>query len=827
MNFMEKKTIKILLVEDDASDIVIARKLLAGNSHTIEFIVESARRLSEAVKLLGEQTFDLILLDMMLPDSMDIETVKSIHKADPYTPIVVLTSIDDEATSLSAIQNGASDYLEKGKLSRDILLRTVIFAIERKQSEEKMRIQQKMLATERNNLQSIFDASRVCMLLLDQDGKVVRVNKATEQLVGKDKTEMLMHQPGNSLCCMHALSAEGGCGYGEACKSCHIREAISDILLNDKSFREIEVNHWIMIDGANREFWFSVSAVPIELGGKRHVLIGLLDITARKIAEAALRQSATLLDNIFAAAPICIMLVKKRIIYKVNGRISEISGYDADELIGRSPLMLYSNEAEFDRVGRELFTDLGQSSNSIESLWRRKDGTLIHVLLHASMLEPNNPDAGEVVTVRDISERKRNEDELLEINRHLKEATMRASEMATRAAMADTAKSQFLANMSHEIRTPMNAIIGFSDLLAEEEELDDDMKEDINIIRESGHNLLKLINDILDFSKIEAGQLDIDISDCSLNGLLNSIELLMRLKAKEKNLDFKVIKNANLPLRIHTDKVRLRQCLINLIGNAVKFTERGHVYVNVFLKEIEDVPYIQFDIEDTGIGIPLHKQEIIFNPFTQVDGSSNRQYAGTGLGLSITKQLTRLLGGEIKLTSEAGKGSVFSLIIPTYSGLIDEQLMGKNHCEEPWESKILNFKHIKFAGNILVAEDVPNNQAVIKSFLQRLGLCVTVVKDGREAVENAAANEFDLIFMDMMMPHMNGYQAVRKLRQNGITTPIVALTAKAMKGDDLKCIEAGCDDYLAKPVDREKFLHVLRKYLLTNKKKEKQLCLNE
>jgi len=231
------------------------------------------------------------------------------------------------------------------------------------------------------------------------------------------------------------------------------------------------------------------------------------------------------------------------------------------------------------------------------------------------------------------------------------------------AEAANEAKGQFLANMSHEIRTPMNAIMGFSDILADGD-LSDEQKESVNIIRESGHNLLRLIDDILDFSKIEAGQLDTESIDCSLARLLDTVGSLMRPKVTEKGLEFKVVESSNLPAKIRTDPARLRQCLINLVNNAIKFTEKGHVYLNTSLEESEGVPFIRFDTEDTGIGIPKNKQKEIFGAFVQADGSTNRKYGGTGLGLAVTKQLAELLGGELTVTSQKGRGSVFSLVVP-------------------------------------------------------------------------------------------------------------------------------------------------------------------
>jgi len=380
------------------------------------------------------------------------------------------------------------------------------------------------------------------------------------------------------------------------------------------------------------------------------------------------------------------------------------------------------------------------------------------------------------------------------------------------AERADKAKSQFLANMSHEIRTPLNAIIGFSDILADED-LTEQEREYVNIIRNCGRELLVLIDDILDFSMIEANKLETEITSCSLGNLLNGIESLMQPKAVEKGLEFKVAESAGLPSQICTDPVRLRQCLINLVSNAIKFTEQGRVYVNVSVQEEDGELYIHFEVEDTGIGIPLDKQDSIFEVFTQVDGSHSRKYRGSGLGLAISKRLAGILGGQLTVRSREGKGSIFSLVLPVGVDVRKQPFLDRHNLAEELRAEQAKSPGPTFSGQVLVAEDVLTNQVLMKSLLKRMGLEVTIAEDGDEAVQKVATGSFDLILMDVQMPKINGLEATRALRKMGIATPIVALTAHAMKGDDSRCIKAGCDDYLSKPIDRQKLLDVLTKYL--------------
>jgi signal transduction histidine kinase/DNA-binding NarL/FixJ family response regulator/HPt (histidine-containing phosphotransfer) domain-containing protein len=400
-----------------------------------------------------------------------------------------------------------------------------------------------------------------------------------------------------------------------------------------------------------------------------------------------------------------------------------------------------------------------------------------------------------------------------QVNNQLVATVNHANILSQKAIEANNAKNEFMASVSHEIRTPMNAIMGFSEMLSEDN-LTAAQKKHVGIIRESSKHLLELINDILDFSKIEAGKMSVEIIECGVEDILAGVESMMRPAAIDQGLEFKVVRNEPMADTIRTDPSRLKQCIINLIGNAIKFTEKGYVKLNVLCQQQNGKDVILFEVEDSGIGIVSDKLDRIFEPFAQADVSTTRIYGGTGLGLAITRNLVEMLGGHITVKSVKGKGSIFSLSIPT--GTENKQAVRSAVSDGKKENGQLSAQdmgHIKLSGRILIAEDSPTNQTLIELLLRRMGIESVIVENGLLAVEKAAGGGFDLILMDIQMPVMNGFEATRQLRRNGVKIPIIALTACAMKGDDKKCFAAGCSDYLTKPVDKKKLAQTLAKYL--------------
>ncbi len=498
-------------------------------------------------------------------------------------------------------------------------------------------------------------------------------------------------------------------------------------------------------------------------------------------------------------------------------------------------LSVYDIDAGFNKDNwEELFDKMHQQPSMVfESTHRRRDNTTYPVEISSHFFSYQGNEFI-VAFAQDITQRKKSQQKLKEalaevesVNKQLESSIEKANLMAQEAAMANQAKSEFLANMSHEIRTPMNAIIGFAEVLSQEE-MSEEHAQYVQTILTSANALLDLINDILDFSKIEAGKLETEIVDASLGEILHNIDSLMRPMAMQKDLQFQILQCDQLPDQIKTDPTRLRQCLINLINNAVKFTDSGHVYLNVSTEKIDSESFIRFDVEDTGIGIPPEKQDQIFESFSQADNSTTRKFGGTGLGLAITKKLTELLGGEISLKSRQHKGSVFTILLPLKEESQAKLDFDKYQCiqyvnddshnqpdssdNNPDTKDNTSDKKVK-KKRILVAEDNPSNKKLIELLLKKMGLQTLIVENGKLAVEAAQKEEFAIILMDMQMPEMNGYQAVAKIRKDGIQTPIIALTAHAMKGDRQKCINAGCTDYLQKPIEKAMLQDILDKYM--------------
>jgi two-component system, sensor histidine kinase and response regulator len=475
-----------------------------------------------------------------------------------------------------------------------------------------------------------------------------------------------------------------------------------------------------------------------------------------------------------------------------NGPAERLFGWKVDEAVGRSldELVIPENDREEYQQGLQRLNQRHDEPTfhqrfemeCVARNGRRFDVELAIVSIHGAK------EMTYCAFVRDITARKSHE---LDMRRAMEE-----SEAANRT------KSEFLANMSHEIRTPLNSILGFAELLVRNaDEGDERTRLDYaDTIRTSARHLLELINNVLDLSKIEAGKMQVEHARFSPHQVIAEVVSLLRVRAIEKGIVLNYRWDGVIPETVTTDPHRVRQLLINLVGNAIKFTEQGSVMIVARAECGDDGSYLTLEVRDTGIGIERSKLDAIFQPFVQADSSMTRRYGGTGLGLAICKNISAALGGDLQVDSEIGKGTTFKVRIAV------GDLRRVRMYETPPDVAVGDYVDYPTSANlqgvrILLADDGETNRKLIQVFLARHGAEVQTVENGEMACHLAMAEDFDVILMDMQMPTMDGYAATRKLRAAGFEKPIIALTAHAMKGDREKCTYAGCSGYLSKPVN--------------------------
>ena len=648
---------------------------------------------------------------------------------------------------------------------------------------------------------AIFNSANFSSIATDAKGVIQIFNVGAERMLGYTATEVMnkitpadISDPQELVARAKALSIE---------LATTITPGFDALVFKaSRGIEDIYELTYIRKDGSRFPAVVSVTA----LRDAHDAIIGYLligtDNTARKLVEAEQRKlDQRLRDQQFYTRSLiesnidALMTTDPEgIITDVNKQMEALTGCTRDELIG-APFKSYFTDPERAEAGIRLVLS-ERKVTDYELTACARDGKQTVVSYNATTFyDRDRTLQGVFAAARDVTERKRVEAELQQAK-----------------AMAETAsqtKSDFLASMSHEIRTPMNAIIGIADLLAKTP-LSPEQDQYVQIFRRAGDNLLHLINDILDLSKVEASQLELERTRFSLNDLLGKVTEMVAVRADEKGLALVCEIAPDVSRDFIGDPTRLRQVLLNLLGNAIKFTERGEVALRVTADEQASASAtLRFTISDTGIGIPDEKLSTVFERFTQADSSTTRRYGGSGLGLTISKRLVELMGGRITVESGIGKGSVFSFAVPleVWSGSMRAAKVSVGAAPE------LPLPELR----ILLVEDSPDNRTITIAYLQETPYRVDIAENGAIAFERFTGGHYDLVLMDRQMPVMDGLTATRAIREweqanERPPTPIIALTASALKGDQEKFVAAGCSAYLTKPIKQDVLLQAIKEH---------------
>ena len=619
-----------------------------------------------------------------------------------------------------------------------------------------------------NTKSAILSATLDAVVTIDADGYVLDYNSGAEKIFGYSKEELLGKEMAE-----HIIPD----AYREAHRNGmkHWRNTGEGPVLGAR----LEL---VAMRKDGSEFPIEISITPLDILDKTLFTAFMRDITDQKSAENELKLAASTFDSHEA---IFITDSMSRIL-RVNKAFCDITGYSMDEAIGKTPGQLIRSGLHDGKFYDDIWGQLELSGKWEGEIYnRRKNGEIFPEWVSITAVRDDDGSTTHYVAhAIDISQQKQYESEL--------------STAREQAELANNAKSLFLANMSHEIRTPLNAVINLNSLLLDTP-LDDKQKNLLNGAYEGGKTLATLVDDILDYTKIEANKVELEYKPFRLHKLLDQISTLFISQAEEKNLEFSVEFADDVAEEVIGDEKRLRQILVNLIGNAIKFTEKG--YVKLLVRN-DNEKNVQFRVSDTGIGISEDDKSRLFEEFSQADHSTTRKYGGTGLGLSISRSLVKLMKGEIECKKNDPDGSVFWFRIP---------LMTTHIKRADQDSPIPKFT----STNVLVAEDSISNQVVVRALLEKQGYNVTIANNGQEAVKLASGASFDLVLMDVMMPEMDGIEAtkeIRRLEDQGPHIPIIALTANVFSEDREKCLQAGMNDFVAKPIDAEKLIEQIVKW---------------
>jgi len=869
------KTISILLIEDNNQDIRLIKEMLK-EIRSFNYDLVSAATLKDGCDQIQKKNFDIILLDLNLPDSAGQQTFKKVIDCCKEIPVVLVTGNEDQELSVKLIMEGAQDYITKQSLNPAPLEKSILYSIERQallSNIKRKNAQIDRIEKERILLAKFPSQDPDPVLRVAINGKLLYINEAGIKLLpdwqlvinenipsclkdiidpifiegtnikferthreliysfyavplieegyinlyGRDITErkqaeealrvseqrLNFHSNNSPLATIEwntdfivtrwSGEAEKIFGWNQ---SETIGKSIMDLqMIYDEDIPIVRKIMERLSDGsskhvvsANRNYtksrkvlyceWYNSALLSLQ-GKMISVMSQVMDITERKRAEERLRQQTDAMEA--AIDGMALLNADGNYIY-LNKSHARIYGYDnANELIGASWRTLYNTD-ELQRFDKEIMPRLNQNGHyQGRALGKKKNGSTFHQELSLTTLE----NGGVICTIRDITKLKQEEQELIMAKEHAEES--------------DRLKSAFLANMSHEIRTPMNGILGFAELLKVPGLTGDQQQEYIRIIEKSGARMLNIINNIVDISKIEAGLMMVNNKETNINEKIEFIYTFFKPQVEGKGMQF-LFKN-NLPAKdatIRTDSEKLNSILTNLVKNAIKYSKEGAIEFG-YIKKNET---LEFYVKDTGIGIPKDRQSAIFERFIQAEIPDKMARQGAGLGLSISKAYVEMLGGKIWVESEEGIGSTFYFTLPYHAEPEEKKVV-------PEQNEKNRIKDLK----ILIAEDDETSEMLISITIKEFSKEVLKARTGNEAIEICRTNpDLDLILMDIQMPDLNGYEAIRQIRQFNKDVVIIAQTAFGLSGDREKAIEAGCNDYMSKPINKDEIRSLIQKY---------------
>ena len=789
-----KENIKILVIEDNAGDarlINIYLKEFYGD----KFIFSSVDYLSKGLELLSKETFDIIILDLTLPDSNGLDTFKKVYQHSPEIPIIVLTGLEDETFGLKAMKLGAQDFLAKGHINGKELNRSINYSIERfkllkalSENTKKLEARTQDLLAEQLKLSEAQQLAHIGNWEWDILKNTIIWSDELYRIYG-----LSPHNPNITIEKFHQIVHPDDWW--------HLKRIIVEA---KKTLDSGDFYHRLIIGGAVLKTMHVRFKVIVNSGGHAIKMTG----TAQDITENVQKEELTKLVLAATQSYNSVVIIDENLnIEWVNEGFSRLTNYSLKDLKGKAISVLRGNNGKQITHQKNIFEAIIKEKKPItfENVNYTKYGKEYWVITTATPILGKDGQIERIIAIEsDITFRKQIEEELVEANRIAEQSLNKVNRTLTELTTAKReleesmkVKSQFMANMSHEIRTPMNAVVGFTDLLLKTP-LTSEQKQYIEAVKTSGKNLLVIINDILDFSKIESGKLEFEQINFRLSQVISTVTELLLAKAVEKNIWLSTKIDPKIPDYLIGDPTRLNQILLNLVGNGIKFTNKGEVKIIVELQsERNGSEELKFSVVDSGIGIPEDKVKILFKAFTQVSNETTRKYGGTGLGLAIAKQLVELQGGKISVQSVVGDGSTFSFYLKFKKSV---------KSESNTKDSIENSEFRDFEGtSVLLVEDNLLNQILAKKVLSDWKLQVEVANNGLIAIDKLQKNDFNFILMDIQMPEMDGYDATHYIREKlsppKSETPIIAMTAHALTGEAEKCINAGMNDYISKPFD--------------------------